>query len=251
MYNLLYNFDKTKQAILKINGEIMIPDWKKQNISLMNKPSLNQTYLHACEKGDLELIKFILTSKDLKKHANPYIFNDGCLSIACKENYIEIVKYFLTTNDLERILNIHTDNEKPLQTACYKGNYEIAKYLLTSQELKEHANITNNNDEILIATCKGANVDLLDYLLTSSDLTNNLTINKKIIPNLIKIILDNNLFSISAYFINNNESFKEKIMERNLTQFPIIKKQLENKILNNKLNDQLNFSNEKGKKIKV
>lgn len=251
MYNLLYNFDKTKQAVLKINGEIMLHDWKKHNISIMNKSSLNQTYINACEKGDLELIKLILTSKDLKKHANPYLFNDGCLSIACKENYIEIVKYFLTTNDLERILNIHTDNEKPLQTACNQGNYEIAQYLLTSQELKEHANIANNNDAILIATCKGANIDLLDYLLTSSDLKNNLSINKEIIPKLIKVILDNNLLSISAYLINNNESFKEKIMEVNFKQFSTIKKQLKNKILKDKLSDQLNFSNEKGKKIKL
>lgn len=229
----------------------MIPEWKKHNISIMNKNSLNQTYIQACEQGDLELIKFVLTSKELKKHADPYLLNDSCLSIACKNNYIEIVQYFLTTNELERIFNIHADNEKPLLTACSYGNNDIVQYLLTSKELKEHATLNKNNNKILIAVCKSENINLLDYLLTSSDLVSHLIIDKKIIPKLIKTTLDNHMWITTAYLINNHELFKEKINEINLKKYPVIKKQLEDNILKNKLDQQLNISNINGQKFKI
>lgn len=67
---------------------------------------------------------------------------------ACMKNYLGVVKYLLTSPELKKNADIHVKNDGPLRTACTNFNWEIVKYLLVSPELKEHANIHVESDII-------------------------------------------------------------------------------------------------------
>lgn len=127
---------------------------------------------HACHYGHLDVVKYLLTSPDLKEHANGH--DDGLLE-ACYWGHLDIVKYLLISTELKVHADINTEGwgeGTPLGMACYGDNFEIVKYLLTSPELTEHADIHADNDEALYkALYYSNNLDIAQFLLTSPELT--------------------------------------------------------------------------------
>jgi hypothetical protein len=57
---------------------------------------------------------------------------------ACRNDELEQVRFILTSSQLKYRPSVDEDNQAPLVNALVYGNYEIAKYLLTSPELNEH-----------------------------------------------------------------------------------------------------------------
>lgn len=68
------------------------------------------------------------TEEDIKK----------ALYQACRNGELEQVRFILTSSELKYKPSVNEDNHAPLINASVYGNYEIVKYLLTSPELKEH-----------------------------------------------------------------------------------------------------------------
>lgn len=62
------------------------------------------------------------------------------------KDQIEIIKYLLTSKDLLKNAHINTENSRALKYACISK--PLIKYLLTSSELKEHADIYNENGAV-------------------------------------------------------------------------------------------------------
>lgn len=124
----------------------------------------------ACWNGHLEIVKYLLTSPELKEHANlnDHLENDcGALLNACGAGHLEIVKYLLTSPDLKETAIIDWQFMPPLSAACESGHLEIVKYLLTSPEIKEHPTI---NIYRLVNTISKDKLDVLEYLLTATEL---------------------------------------------------------------------------------
>ena|SRR5579875_1068602 len=93
---------------------------------------------------------------------------DQCLIDACISNDIQLVKYLLTSPELSKHADINTitnTNGMPLRTAFLKKNFELAHYLLTSSELKEHANIHISNDDIFRVAFFKSHTDVLECLV--------------------------------------------------------------------------------------
>lgn len=99
--------------------------------------------------------------------------------IACKQGNLEKVRYCLTSPEIEIHADIHHTvanfSDYALKTACTHGFLDIVQYLLTSAELTEHANISSENNQALKAACSNGHLDIVDFLLTSP-LVNNLQI---------------------------------------------------------------------------
>ena len=141
----------------------------------MNKQELNDKLLYIINlKGHLDVIKYILTSPDLKEHADinyKNIYGYNALMYACNNGNLEVVKYLLSSSDLKEHADIHDkDNNgtNSLMYACYHGNLELVKYLLNSSELKEHADINykdNNGWNTLMLACYNGHLDVIEFLL--------------------------------------------------------------------------------------
>jgi len=137
---------------------------------------LAEHFSQACIVGDIEKIKFLLTSNKLKKNVDIHFDDDNGFIMACQNGQLETVRYLLTSPDLKEHADIHACLDWGLCMACRIGNLEIVKYLLSSPELKEHANIHADDDHALFQTFIDGHLHIIKYLLTSSDLKEHATI---------------------------------------------------------------------------
>lgn len=120
-------------------------DYKKE-FKNNNKEQSNIEFLRAVRNNNLERIKYLLTSPDIKEQADIHTGDDEALIGACANGNLEIVRYLLTSPELMERANIHANDDMALICACSAQKLEVVKYLLTSSELIEHANIHANGD---------------------------------------------------------------------------------------------------------
>ncbi len=131
----------------------------------VSQVSLNNSLISACNYGNLDEVKFLLTAPKLKLHAD-IDNNDGlCLAYACMNNHTDIVEYLLTSKELVKNADIHINEEYALFCSANNDFYDLFKYLLTSPDLKEHADIHAKDDYIFKTLCSEKSIDLIDYLI--------------------------------------------------------------------------------------
>ena len=126
---------------------------------------LNKVFIDSCENGYLEVVKYLLTSPELKEHADIHANNDSGFRLACEKGHLEIVKYLLTSADLIQHANIHANNDYGFRSACANGDLEIVKYLLTGTDLKEHADIHADNDYGFRWACENGQLEIVKFLI--------------------------------------------------------------------------------------
>lgn len=98
-----------------------------------SQKALNESLYHACTEGSLNEVRYLLTSKELKKHAK---------------------------------INARTlNNSTAFEHVCGVGHLEIVKYLLFSDELIEHADIHSDNDYGIVQACRNAHLDIMAYFI--------------------------------------------------------------------------------------
>jgi hypothetical protein len=94
---------------------------------------------------------------------------DECLIEACMEKDMELVKYLLTSPDLLKHADINTKSSPeaglPLRDAFYAKHFEVAKFLLSSPELREHADIHIANDDIFKTAFRRNSNEVLESLV--------------------------------------------------------------------------------------
>lgn len=98
------------------------------------------TYDHALIRAlqytNIEIIKYLSASPTLPRHAN--IHQEKLLSYT---GDLEVIKYLLTDKNLKSNLAVETQNHMLIRNACLHGNIEVVQYLLTSPELIKKADI--------------------------------------------------------------------------------------------------------------
>lgn len=130
-----------------------------------SQKELNAAFLKACEHGELNKVKYLLTSPELELHADIHCDNNWGLATACDSGHMNIVQYLLTSPDLKEHADIHAHYSYALNWACASEKFEIARYLLTSSELTEHANVHLQSDILFKSACLGAKTKLLEFLI--------------------------------------------------------------------------------------
>jgi len=119
----------------------------------------------ACEYGHLNIVKFLLTTEDLKHKVDIHSNEEHALIRAAKYNHLEIVKFLLTSPELSEHCDIHKNNDLALRYACRKGYIDIVKYLIADPQLKDHADIHAKNDDPFISACGRERLDIIKYFI--------------------------------------------------------------------------------------
>ena len=89
----------------------------KEKYKKLNQEELNEQFIDACAQGHLEVVEFLLTSAELKEHANIHADNDEGFRIACSQGHLEVIKCLIIdmnidkTKHIEKYLNKKTDNK--------------------------------------------------------------------------------------------------------------------------------------------
>ena len=107
----------------------------------MNKQELNDKLLNASYQGNLDTVKYLLSSYELKEHANINYtdkYGTNTLMIACVNGHLEVVKYLLSSQDLKEHSNINSKDKNgynALILAGWKGNLDLVKYLIIDMNM--------------------------------------------------------------------------------------------------------------------
>jgi hypothetical protein len=99
------------------------------NYQLYNQQQLNNTFPSACACGDLEQIKYLLTSPDLHIHADIHIENDYGFHIACQLANFELITYLLSSEELPQQINIK-NNFAVLRSEHFGFNLKTIQFLI-------------------------------------------------------------------------------------------------------------------------
>ena len=116
----------------------MITEDDKQKYQSMNQEQLNQTFNYACSQGELNLIQYLLTSPDLKEHADIHDQNDRGFLWACWQQHSNIIDYLV----IEQNMTISEELNQDLK----KENNKVSRYVL---KLIEARDLNNNMNDYL------------------------------------------------------------------------------------------------------
>lgn len=125
---------------------------------------LEGSLIDACCLGRLERVKFLINKMNVDINFN----DDQPFREACRSKSYDIVQYLLTSNELKKhaqINNCPSDAVNGLTYACVNGDLNLVKYLLSSPDLKEHADIHHNNDSAFKLAFYREHDAVLEYLI--------------------------------------------------------------------------------------
>ena len=119
----------------------MINQELKQKYKKLNQEELNEQFIYACRDGNLEIIKYLLTSHELKENVDIHAENDWGFVWSCRNGNLEVVKYLLTSAELTEHVDIHAKDDLGFRSACYEGRLEVIKYLIIDMNIEKTIHI--------------------------------------------------------------------------------------------------------------
>ena len=96
---------------------------------------LNEIFIDSCENGYLEVVKYLLTSAELKEHADIHAKNDEGFTWTCNYGHLEIVKYLILDMSIEKTKHIEDYLNKNQDNKCVKEAIELFKIREFNQKL--------------------------------------------------------------------------------------------------------------------
>ena len=238
-----------KQIIIGLTLIMYTNSEKFKEFHNYSKQEINSLFSGACTNNDQILIKYLLTSTDLKHNADIHFNDDFALRTACRKGQLDFVRYYLASPDLKEHANIDIKDNYPFNMACSMDYLELVKYLLTSPDLKKHANLDISG---FANACSYGNLDIVKYLLTSSDLKEHIDLygenNKG-----FRWAVENKQYEVLSFLIVDmemtvNESLK-KYLEFHTN--PEVEQLFELAALNRLLKEELTPHNLSQRKIKI
>lgn len=150
----------------------------------------------ACECGHIEVIKILLSSRDIDINAKN-VYGHTPLYYACWNGYDEILKLLISNG---AVLDV-TDNNgnTPLHTACHFGRIEIVKILIENKA-NVHS-IDNKGNTPLRRACLSGHTEVVKILLSNGANVNNTDLNNitslysycchRIYGDIVRILIEN------------------------------------------------------------
>lgn len=207
--------------------------------------AINNRLIKACKDGDLDIVKYCLTSPELKSHADIHYKDEEAFTNACDKGHLHIIKYLLTSPELKEHIILHTYNDLGFVLACENNHIELVKYFLTDIELVSHADIHTYSNYSLKEICKRGYLELLEYLTSSIEI--NHRYEQKDWPIGFSEACRHNRYDILRYFIFN---LAYEITEDELKNLPEeVKNMFELRRLNARLKTNLKVNNQEKEQI--
>ena len=132
------------------------------------KYALTNGFEHASYNGQLDVVKFLLTSNNLAKNADIHHSDDYALTLSAYNGHLDVVRYLLTSPKLKKHANIHARENSSLRWASQANQLSVIQYLLESPEIKEHADInlasSVTGSNAFMGACDQNSLDVVKYL---------------------------------------------------------------------------------------
>jgi ankyrin repeat protein len=142
----------------------------EKNYKKLNFDEANHEFHVACIKGNLDLVKYLLTSNELENNADIHFENDECISLACRYGNLEVLKYLLTSPDLKSHANPHSQSSDAFRWACKNGHLNIIKYFLFDPSINDKFQLQKYSYEAIIRGIYYDKIEVVDYILNSTEI---------------------------------------------------------------------------------
>jgi len=132
-----------------------------------SQEEINESFIDACMSGDIDIVRYLLNSNDLKINAQINAKDSDALFFATVNNQVKVVKYLITSPELKEKSQI---SKNVFITACAEGRLELIKFFLTSPQIIKRPILSENEDDALHYACKNSRFEVVKYFLTTDDL---------------------------------------------------------------------------------
>lgn len=117
-----------------------------QNYTTFSQEALTNSLRAASKIGDLDLVKYLLTSPELEQHADIHAHDECIFTEACLWGNLEIVEYILSSPDLiahgHTYPNVHESEDCGFRWTCEADHLDIIQYLIFDREIQLTLSIT-------------------------------------------------------------------------------------------------------------
>lgn len=144
-------------------------DFTKWKNTLFNINSIDDELIFGCGNGKLDIVKYVLTSPELSKHANIHYENEAALTMACSHGHIEIIDYLLNSTELEDHSSHDIFKLEIITKAVYDGQLSVIEYFLNHPKFESQAIKSFNNHTLSIAAGQGR-LNIIKYILNNPQL---------------------------------------------------------------------------------
>lgn len=151
-------------------------------------------FFQACENGNLKKVQAILCNKDKNFDINAR--QSLGFRLACSYGRLNIVKYLLTSNELTKHADMHANNDIGFRMACGNGHLDVVKYLCESEDLKDHPDVRAEEDTGLTWACSSGWDSVVSYLIEELDVYNTRNI-RDIIFNIMSTISEKDIMDMA------------------------------------------------------
>lgn len=133
---------------------------------LVTQDLLNKCLVCACESGQLDIIKYLLHSKDLSIHADLKYHNHEAFRTLCTKQYTQCLEYLLTSSEVQAYAHIHNIKNNMLQIIFNSNNMQLFDHLLTSPQLNnKFSNLHEHDDYIFQEALSNKNLNFIKTLI--------------------------------------------------------------------------------------
>ena len=125
-----------------------------------------RTMFDLCKKGDLELLKTILSAskdKNPQDKCDSFLRNNTLLHVAAEKGHLDIVKIIIPLIDDKNPARMENSfNDTPLHLAAYKGHLEVFKYIFGKVQDKNPIGYWRGTP--LYTAARNGHLDIVKYL---------------------------------------------------------------------------------------
>jgi ankyrin repeat protein len=135
-----------------------------EEANLKRKLLLNSYLKFSCEKGFLDLTRFLFQEIfNKKKSFHHFTFDGSFLKTACKKKQVDIFKYLLE-DEKAKDEAAEFLKDFPLHYACERGSLEMVQYLIKTKEIDTEVKAKEGSKPLHFA-CMSSSIEIAKYLI--------------------------------------------------------------------------------------
>lgn len=97
----------------------------------------DEAFRHACFHANYEVVKYLASSKDLESHADIHVFMDYGMEISCikgGKGHLDIIRFLMTSPDLKERCDIRAHGSNAFLKACSYGYHDIVSFVINETD---------------------------------------------------------------------------------------------------------------------
>lgn len=143
----------------------LTPEYLRQ-LQSYEPGELHFEFIHACEYGYMEDVRYLLTSPELKYHADIHTMEDFGFRLACSNGHLPIVEYLISSPELTEHANVHIRHDYGFRYACEHERYDTTAYLFQVFEAEQYPKTATLLKNAYITAGENFRYTFMAHLLT-------------------------------------------------------------------------------------